>query len=148
MGDPGLLQKTPDITNLLLQGGGHREQPTAAVCSAAADRLCWPCRSPRDAPGGCQNAKADARPVPDLAVNHRWPERLPSRIVGGLVPRFLQKGPEPLLRWCNCQQVLTVCAHGGRSPRPQPRSTARCSVTTAARNSSTTNYRRIGPQLF
>jgi hypothetical protein len=35
MGDPGLLQKIPDIPPLLPQGGGDGEQTAAAECAMA-----------------------------------------------------------------------------------------------------------------
>ena len=79
MGDPGLLQKSPDITSLLSQGGDHREQQVAGLRS-----------------GGGLSAKAVARPIPDLAVNQRLPERLPSHVDGGLdqIDRPQQRGLE------------------------------------------------------
>jgi len=39
MGNPGLLQETPDLKTLLPQGGGHREQHAAADGSGRHGRL-------------------------------------------------------------------------------------------------------------
>ena len=105
MGDLGLLQKYPFITPLQSQGGDHREQPVAALRS-----------------GGGLNAKAVARLIPDLAVNHRLPERLLSHVDGGLdqIDRPQQRGlelpadrPASLLSLQNQQGMADPAADAG-----------------------------------
>jgi hypothetical protein len=72
MGDPGLLQKIPDITALLAQGGGDGEQPAAADCTLA---------------------ELDA--IADLALNHRLAQSTLGCVVGGLDASGVQKGRVP-----------------------------------------------------
>ena len=72
-GQPRPAPGTPDITALLVEGGGQREQPAATESSS-----------------GGLNA------VADHAVNHRLPERPLGCIVGGLEPFLLQESPESL----------------------------------------------------
>jgi hypothetical protein len=72
MDDPGLLQVLPDISLLLPQSGGDREQ------AAAADRIL----------GGL-----DA--MTDLALNHRLAQGTLGGVVGGLDPLDLQESPQP-----------------------------------------------------
>ena len=73
MGDPGLLQKSPDIPPLLPEGGGDREQ--AAAADGAVGRL-------------------DA--MADFALNHRLAQGSLGGVVGGLDPLNLQEGPEAI----------------------------------------------------
>jgi len=69
MGDPGLLQKFPDIPPLLPEGGGDREQPAAA--DGAVGRL---------------------HAAGDLALNHRLSQGSLSSVVSEFDPLDLQKG--------------------------------------------------------
>ena len=71
MGNPGLLQKLPDIAALLSEAGGDSEQ------SAAADRTL---------------AGLDA--MADFSLNHRLPHGTLGGVVGGLDSLDLQEGPK------------------------------------------------------
>jgi hypothetical protein len=88
MGDPYLLQERPDISALLPESGGDREQ-----MAAAKGPFCG------------LNAMAVARPISDLSVNHRWPQCPYSCgedcIYGGVVGGFdildLKESPQRFL---------------------------------------------------
>ena len=76
MGDPGLLQKIPDIPPLLPQGSGDREQ------AAAADRTL---------------AGLDA--MADLALTHRLAQGMLGGIVRGFNAFDFQESPEAIGHW-------------------------------------------------
>jgi len=80
MGDPGLLQKIPDIPALLPQGSGDREQ------AVTADRTL---------------VRLDA--MADLALNHRLAQGMLGGIVRGFDTLDLKEGPEAIGHW---QQLL------------------------------------------
>ena len=82
MGDPGLLQTSPDISPLLPPASGDREQ------SAAADRT----RAGLD-------VLAVARQIPDLALNHRLAQGRLGGVVGGFDALELEASPEPIGHW-------------------------------------------------
>jgi len=69
MGDPGLLQETPDIPPLLPEGGTDGEQ----ACAAEA-------------------AGAGLNTVTDLALDDCLPERPFRAVAGGFDSGFLQEG--------------------------------------------------------
>ncbi len=87
MGDPGLLQELPDITALLPEAGGHREQP------AAADRTL---------------AGLDA--MTDLALNHGLAQSTLGCVVGGLDTLDVQERPQSLAA---LQQLLAGAHRSG-----------------------------------
>ena len=74
MGNPSLLQKRPDVSALLPQGGDDREQ-TAAT----------------------QGTFGGLDAMADLAVDHRLPQRTLSGIIGGRDALDFQESPEGFL---------------------------------------------------
>ena len=78
-GDPGLLQKIPNIPGLLPRNSGVREQ------AAAADRTLTGL-----------DATAIPRPISDLALNHRLAQGTLGGIVRELDPLDLIEGPKAI----------------------------------------------------
>ena len=73
MGDQGLHQELPDISALLPEGGGDREQAAAADSTLAG---------------------LDA--MADLALNHRMAQGTLGSVIGGFYPLNLQESPEAI----------------------------------------------------
>lgn len=73
----------------------------------------WQSRASRpaaDGTAGGLNATVVARPIPDLALDHRWAQRLLSGVVGGVTPWNARKVHRADLRCRSCWPVAIVWA--------------------------------------